>query len=73
MPRYYDAFIPMERKDEGTEPTIAMETKGEVAGLPMSEVANAESGHGSMMRESSSEHDKAVKSDEPPPAYTPAG
>ncbi|KAH4034275.1 hypothetical protein HBI81_081870 [Parastagonospora nodorum] len=73
MPRYYDAFIPIERKDEGTEPTIAMETKGEVAGLPISEVANAESGHGSMMRESSLEHDdKAVNSDEPPPAYKPA-
>jgi solute carrier family 6 GABA transporter-like protein 1 len=68
MPRYYDAFIPMERRYEGTEPTIAMDTKGEVAGLPVSEIGNAEGGHGhtTISRESSSEReDKAVKEEAP--------
>ena len=70
MPRYYDAFIPIERRDEGTEPTTAMDTKGEVAGLPVSEVANAEGGHASFPRESSSEReDKAVKGEAPYRSY----
>lgn len=30
MPRYYDVFIPPHRRDEGTEPTIANEPKGEI-------------------------------------------
>ncbi|OAL55817.1 SNF-domain-containing protein [Pyrenochaeta sp. DS3sAY3a] len=51
MPRYYDAFIPVERRGEGTEPTMAMETKGELAGKPIREVANAEEG---LTRENSS-------------------
>lgn len=51
MPRYYDAFIPVERRGEGTEPTMAMETKGELAGKPIREVANAEGG---LIRENSS-------------------
>ncbi|KAF1807897.1 SNF-domain-containing protein [Eremomyces bilateralis CBS 781.70] len=28
MPRYYDIFVPVHRRDKGTEPTIANETKG---------------------------------------------
>jgi solute carrier family 6 GABA transporter-like protein 1 len=67
MPRYYDAFIPIGRRGEGTEPTTAMETKGDFAGLPVSQIANAEGG---LARESSSDRDdKAVKDDEAPPAY----
>lgn len=53
MPRYYDAFIPVGRRGEGTEPTIAMETKGELAGKPISEVGNAERG---LIRENSPSH-----------------
>jgi solute carrier family 6 GABA transporter-like protein 1 len=34
MPRYYDAFIPVQRRLEGTELTVACETKGELAGKP---------------------------------------
>jgi solute carrier family 6 GABA transporter-like protein 1 len=61
MPRYYDAFIPVHRRGEGTEPTTAMDTKGEVAGLPVSHFANAEAG---MPRSSSSEREeKGVKDD----------
>tara|TARA_R110002003_G_scaffold126_50_gene11856 strand:+ start:6672 stop:6959 length:288 start_codon:yes stop_codon:yes gene_type:complete len=67
MPRYYDAFIPIGRRGEGTEPTTAMETKGDFAGLPVSQIANAEGG---LARGSSSDRDdKAVKDDEAPPAY----
>jgi solute carrier family 6 GABA transporter-like protein 1 len=39
IPRYYDALIPMERRDEGTEPTVAMETKGELGGRPIANMA----------------------------------
>lgn len=53
MPRYYDAFIPMGRRGEGTEPTVANETKGELAGKPVREVVNAEGG---LVRENSSGH-----------------
>lgn len=64
MPRYYDAFIPTERRYEGTEPTLPMETKGELAGRPIAEVASAEQGHG-VMRDSSSgqemDDDKYIK------------
>ncbi|KAL6711870.1 hypothetical protein ACN47E_002913 [Coniothyrium glycines] len=69
MPRYYDAFIPVHRRSEGTEPTVAMETKSELAGKPIGDIVNAESGLGSPLRESSSDHsaapndDKAVKDD----------
>lgn len=63
MPRYYDAFIPIERRGEGTEPTVAMEIKGELAGKPMQEIVHAEHG---LFRETSSEHEsKAVKDDDP--------
>lgn len=55
MPRYYDAFIPLERRGEGTEPTVAGETKGELAGKPLSEVVNAENGQGGLMARSSSD------------------
>jgi solute carrier family 6 GABA transporter-like protein 1 len=62
MPKYYDAFIPVERRREGAEPTTAMEIKGEVARLPVSEIAHGE------VRDSSSDQDhKVIK--ETPPAY----
>jgi solute carrier family 6 GABA transporter-like protein 1 len=62
MPRYYDAFIPHHRRDEGTEPTTAMQTKGEFAGMPVAEIDNAEGGHGALVRDSSSDQEtKAVK------------
>jgi solute carrier family 6 GABA transporter-like protein 1 len=54
MPRYYDAFIPVHRRSEGTEPTIPTQTKGELAGRPIAEVASAEQGHSGVMRDSSS-------------------
>lgn len=44
IPRYYDAFIPYERRGEGTEPTAAMETKGDIAGAPVSDIISAEGG-----------------------------
>jgi len=56
MPRYYDAFIPIERRSEGTEPTVAMVTKNEIAGKPISETIKAESGHAGVNRESSSDY-----------------
>lgn len=62
MPRYYDAFIPAQRRGEGTEPTVAMETKGEVSGKPVQELSLAEGGNGGIMRSSSSDiEDKTVK------------
>ncbi|KAH7076472.1 hypothetical protein BKA63DRAFT_283333 [Paraphoma chrysanthemicola] len=71
MPRYYDAFIPIGRRGEGTEPTTAMETKGDFAGMPISQIANAEGG---LPRELSLDHDdKAVKDDEAPPVYRSNG
>ena len=39
IPRYYDAMIPIERRDEGTEMTTAMVTKGELGGRPISNMA----------------------------------
>ena len=39
IPRYYDAFIPIGRRGEGTEPTSAMITKGELGGRPISNMA----------------------------------
>ena len=39
MPRYYDAMIPLERRGEGTEPTMATETKGELGGRPIANMA----------------------------------
>ena len=44
IPRYYDAFIPYERRGKGTEPTVAMETKGDIAGAPVSDFVKAEGG-----------------------------
>lgn len=56
MPRYYDAFIPLHRRGDGTEPTTALHTKGEVTGMPVSEMANAENGQGGLLpRNSDSE------------------
>ncbi|KAF1953594.1 SNF-domain-containing protein [Byssothecium circinans] len=46
IPKYYDALIPPERRGEGTEPTIAMQTKGEFAGRSAAEVMEAERGVG---------------------------
>ncbi|KAH7408239.1 hypothetical protein DE146DRAFT_752384 [Phaeosphaeria sp. MPI-PUGE-AT-0046c] len=64
MPRYYDAFIPIHRRQEGTEPTTAQDTKGELAGMPVSHIANAEGGQAALARECSSEgEDKTVKED----------
>jgi solute carrier family 6 GABA transporter-like protein 1 len=54
MPRYYDAFIPAERRGEGTEPTVATETKGELAGKPITDTISAEHGGAGLMRDSSS-------------------
>ncbi|KAF2449826.1 SNF-domain-containing protein [Karstenula rhodostoma CBS 690.94] len=39
IPRYYNALIPVERRGEGTEPTMAMETKGELGGRPIANMA----------------------------------
>ncbi|KAF3046532.1 hypothetical protein E8E12_010640 [Didymella heteroderae] len=68
IPRYYDAFIPYERRGEGTEPTVAMETKGEISGAPVSEIVRAEGGGPPPAYSSSQErvdkdvqHDKGLK------------
>lgn len=64
IPRYYDAFIPYGRRGEGTEPTVAMETKGEIAGVPMSEIIRAEGGGPPPAYHSSQEQvDKDVQHD----------
>lgn len=57
MPRYYDAFIPVGRRGEGTEPTIAMEPKHELAGRPAADMVYAEGG---LVREGSSEQEKSM-------------
>jgi solute carrier family 6 GABA transporter-like protein 1 len=63
IPRYYDAFIPYERRGEGTEPTVAMETKGEIGGAPVSDFVKAEGGQ-ALAYASSQEHtDKGVEHD----------
>lgn len=46
MPRYYDALVPADRRGEGTEPTVAMQTRGEVAGRPIGHLVDAERGVG---------------------------
>lgn len=46
IPRYYDLLIPVDRRGEGDEPTIAMQTKGELAGRPIADLVNAERGDG---------------------------
>lgn len=51
MPRYYDAFIPIYRRSEGTEPTMPMQNKGELGGKPITETIAAENGHGSVIRD----------------------
>lgn len=64
IPRYYDAFVPYERRGEGTEPTVAMETKGEIAGASVSQVIRAEGGGSPAAYSSSQEHmDKDVQQD----------
>lgn len=72
MPRYYDAFIPLHRRDEGTEPTTALHTKGELAGMPVTEFASAEGGQGTLVRDSESDQEKATKEDQPQPMYPAA-
>jgi solute carrier family 6 GABA transporter-like protein 1 len=63
MPRYYDAFIPIQRREEGTEMTTALETKGEVDGMPIGRLENGEG-----------ERDgKRGKGDETPPEYRADG
>jgi solute carrier family 6 GABA transporter-like protein 1 len=57
MPRYYDAFVPVHRRSEGTEPTVPMQNKGELAGKPIAETVAAEQGGSSAVRDSSSEQD----------------
>lgn len=68
MPRYYDAFIPIDRRGEGSEPTVANETKGELAGKPMRDTISAEGGHAVLDRTSSDQHSlnefKDYKADE---------
>lgn len=54
MPRYYDAFVPVHRRSEGTEPTAPMQTKGELTGKPTAETVMAEHGDSGIMRDSSS-------------------
>ncbi|KAF1359347.1 SNF-domain-containing protein [Lizonia empirigonia] len=56
IPRYYDAFIPYERRGEGTEPTVAMETKGEIFGALISDLVKAESGEAPLAYASSQYH-----------------
>ncbi|KAF2660352.1 SNF-domain-containing protein [Lophiostoma macrostomum CBS 122681] len=51
IPRYYDVFIPVERRMEGTDTTVAMETKGEIGGRSLED---AEAEHG---KESGSDGD----------------
>jgi len=56
VPRYYDAFIPYERRGEGTENTVAMDTKGEIAGATVSDLVKAEGGEAPLAYGSSQEH-----------------
>ena len=67
IPRYYDAFIPMERRGDGTELTVAMETKNEISGAPIGDLARAESGWVQSPYSSSPEpdHGGAAKVKEP--------
>jgi solute carrier family 6 GABA transporter-like protein 1 len=57
IPRYYDAFIPYERRGEGTEPTYAMETKEDIAGAHVSDVVRVEGGEAPMAYASSHENE----------------
>ncbi|KAF1968292.1 Sodium:neurotransmitter symporter [Bimuria novae-zelandiae CBS 107.79] len=57
IPRYYDALIPVERREEGTEPTIAMDTKGEFAGRPVAGMAE----RGAVPAPYESDEDKAAR------------
>jgi solute carrier family 6 GABA transporter-like protein 1 len=67
IPRYYDAFIPMERRGEGTEPTIAMQTKDEITGAPIGDLVRAEGGQVTPAYSSSPdfENEGASKLEEP--------
>ena len=60
VPRYYNAFIPYERRGEGTEPTVAMETKGEIAGAPANDFVRAEGGQAPTYASSQEHVDKDV-------------
>jgi solute carrier family 6 GABA transporter-like protein 1 len=64
MRSYCDAFIPVERPFEGTEPTVACETKGELAGKPIAEMNSSEHGEAVVVKYSTSEQevdDKHIK------------
>jgi solute carrier family 6 GABA transporter-like protein 1 len=63
VPRYYDAFIPYERRGEGTEPTVAMETKGEISGAPVRDFVKAEGGQAPAYASSQEQVDKDVEHD----------
>ena len=64
IPRYYDAFIPYERRGEGTEPTVATETKGDIAGALVSDFVKAEGGQAPTAYSYSQDHvDKDVEHD----------
>lgn len=54
IPRYYDVIIPLERRGEGTEPTMAMETKGELGGRPIGNMAE----RGEVLPEFESDEDR---------------
>jgi solute carrier family 6 GABA transporter-like protein 1 len=65
MPRYYDAFVPVERRGEGMEKTTAMEVKGEVDGMEVGRVVDAEGGLGGGLgrRSSSGGEEKGMERD----------
>ena len=63
MPRYYDAFVPVHRRSEGTEPTVPMQIKGELAGKPIAETVAAEHGDSGGMRDSSSGQEPGSEKD----------
>ncbi|KAF2731643.1 SNF-domain-containing protein [Polyplosphaeria fusca] len=44
FPRYYDAFVPPHRRGEGTEPTVANETKGELVATHVTGERDVDSG-----------------------------
>ncbi|KAJ4304517.1 hypothetical protein N0V90_000043 [Kalmusia sp. IMI 367209] len=61
IPRYYDKLIPLERRVEGTEPTTAMMTKGELAGRSIADMVGAERGEGAKDYESEEDRAKVAK------------
>lgn len=55
VPRYYDGFIPIKRRGDGTEPTFTMQTKGELDGKPIANMAE----RGEALQEDESEKDRS--------------